>query len=224
MDHLIPSDALTQLPDAWRKRVTDVLALLPSCRLVICYGSHWGGIPRASSDYDVLTVGDQSLVHSAILQIRRTIRTIWPDVDWHWLSISAARANRLINPTLNWIMNTGYVLGDASLLGEPVPTPILSILGAAQDVMVELEDLQQWDDPWGDNGREYRQLAKRLVVLEQTLDGIADSRMLSQELESIMQSPDVEHLLMRRAQQVIAKAHHMTGNAGDRLLESMIHG
>ncbi|AEJ40873.1 hypothetical protein TPY_2713 [Sulfobacillus acidophilus TPY] len=90
--------------------------------------------------------------------------------------------------------------------------------------MVELEDLQQWDDPWGDDRREYRQLAKRLVVLEQTLSGIADSQKLSEEVQHIMESPDVENLLMRRTEQVIWQARHMTGNAGDRMLESIIHG
>lgn len=177
-----------------------------------------------SSDYDVLVIGDQSLTDQKIVELRRSVRTIWLDVDWRWLSIQGARANRLINPTLNWIIQTGCVLGDATLLGEPVPTPILSILGAAQDVMVELEDLQQWDDPWGDDRREYRQLAKRLVVLEQTLSGIADSQKLSEEVQHIMESPDVENLLMRRTEQVIWQARHMTGNAGDRMLESIIHG
>ncbi|AEW04667.1 hypothetical protein Sulac_1167 [Sulfobacillus acidophilus DSM 10332] len=224
MGQLVQSYELSKLPDAWRIRLTDVLALLPPCRIVICYGSQWGGIPRMSSDYDVLVIGDQSLTDQKIVELRRSVRTIWLDVDWRWLSIQGARANRLINPTLNWIIQTGCVLGDATLLGEPVPTPILSILGAAQDVMVELEDLQQWDDPWGDDRREYRQLAKRLVVLEQTLSGIADSQKLSEEVQHIMESPDVENLLMRRTEQVIWQARHMTGNAGDRMLESIIHG
>ncbi|PSR27153.1 MAG: hypothetical protein C7B47_08785 [Sulfobacillus thermosulfidooxidans] len=215
---------LNVLPQAWRIRLADVLALLPSCRIVICYGSRWNGIPRPSSDYDMMLIGDKPLRDQEIVELRRSIKTGWPDVDWHWLSIKGARANRLINPTLNWIMKTGYVLGDVTLLGEPVPTPILSVLGAAQDVMVELEDLQQWDDPWGDDGREYRQLAKRLVVLEQTLNGIANSQKLSREVQHIMESPDVGDLLKRRTEQVIWQARHSTANARDRMLESTVHG
>jgi hypothetical protein len=169
-------------------------------------------------------IGDHSLTNQEIVALRRSVRAIWPDVDWRWLSIKAARANRLINPTLNWIMQTGCVLGEVTLLGEAVPTPVLSILGAAQDVVVELEDLQTWDDPWAGNGREYRQLAKRLIVLEQTLNGIADSQELSREVQRIMASPDVQAVLLQRAEQIIRQARNSTANAGDRMLENSIHG
>lgn len=224
MGQLVDLEELQTLPDAWRTRLEGVLALVPTCRIIICYGSRWAGIPRPSSDYDMLMIGNESLVDQQIVELRRSVKAAWPDVDWRWLSVRGARANRLINPTLNWAIQTGCVLGDLTLLGEMVPIAIMSVLGAAQDVVAELEDLRQWDDPWGDDGREYRQLAKRLVVLEQTLNGIADSQKLSREVQRIMESPDVENLMVQRAEQVMRRARNSAANAGDRALEHAIHG
>lgn len=224
MGQLVHLNELKTLPNAWSTRLEGLLSLLPTCRIIICYGSRWAGIPCPSSDYDVLMIGDESLVDQRIVELRHSVKAVWSDVDWHWLSIRGAKANRLINPTLNWAIQTGCVLGDLTLLGEMVPIPIMSVLGAAQDVMTELEDLRQWDDPWGDNGREYRQLAKRLVVLEQTLNGIADSQKLSTEVQRIMESPDVENFLVQRAEQVMRKARNSEANAGDYALEHAIHG
>ena len=224
MGQLVQLSELNALPDAWRTRLEDVIPLLPSCRIVICYGSRWAGIPRPSSDYDMLMIGDESLVDQQVVELRRSVKAVWPDIDWRWLSVRGARANRLINPTLNCAIQTGGVLGDLTLLGEMVPIPIVSILGAMQDVIAELEDLRQWDDPWGDDGREYRQLAKRLVVLEQTLVGIADGQKLSKEVQRIMESPDMENLLVQRAEQIMRRACNSAANAGDHALEYAIHG
>lgn len=224
MGQVVQLSELNALPDAWRTRLQDLLPLLPTCRIIICYGSRWAGIPRPSSDYDMLMIGDESLSDLQIVKLRSSVKAIWPDVDWRWLSIRGARANRLINPTLNWAIQTGCILGDLTLLGKTVPTPMMSVLGAAQDVLTELEDLRQWDDPWGDDGREYRQLAKRLVVLEQTLNGIVDSQQLSEEVLHIMESRNVENLLMQRVERVMRGARNAAANAGDRALEHTIHG
>ncbi|SMC01892.1 hypothetical protein SAMN00768000_0139 [Sulfobacillus thermosulfidooxidans DSM 9293] len=61
-------------------------------------------------------------------------------------------------------------------------------------------------------------------MLEQTLNGTANSQKLSREVQHIMESPDVGGLLKRRTEQVIWQARHSTANAGDRMLESTVHG
>ncbi|MCL6562460.1 MAG: hypothetical protein K6U87_05580 [Firmicutes bacterium] len=223
MGSQVEAEWIQGLPTAWRQRLESILPVVPAPHIIICYGSRWAGLPLPNSDYDVLMIGESTLSPGESAAVRRTIRRVAPDVDWRWLSLRGARANRLINPTLSWAMRTGKVLGHVDLLGEPVPVPVTSLRAAAEDILDDLEGLGRLDDPWAEEGKAYRQLAKRLVVLEQLLEDRPDARALSHEVTRIMEGGHPEQTIARRAERVIARTQALPLNAGDALLRRVVH-
>ena len=212
------------LPSDWKVRVEQLLSLMPSVRLILCYGSRWAGIATPESDYDMIVIGNKMLSLHDVAHLRRQVKQRLPDVDWHWLSVRGARANRLINPTLSWAMRTGYVVGDPHVLGPEVPVPISTLRSTAQDVLDDLNALHRLDDPWDGNGLAFRQLAKRVVVLDQILAGVANSLHLSREVQLIMQAGNPEQAIRMRAQAIIDQTVQIPPNAGDVAFHEAIHG
>lgn len=193
-------------------------------RLILCYGSRWAGIPSVESDFDVIVIGDETLSLRDVIHLRRQVQLRLPDVDLHWLSIRGDRANGLINPTLSWAMQSGYVVGDPQVLGTDVPVPISALRSAAQDVLDDLDALHRLDDPWDGNGSAFRQLVKRVVVLEQLLQEVTNAFRLSREVQLIMQTGSPEQVIRTRAQAVISQTVKIPPNAGDVAFHEAIHG
>lgn len=214
---------LQALPSPWRRRLERVAPLAPTPRIIVCFGSRWGGLPRPDSDYDVLMIGDSPLAPGELMAIHRAVRRAAPDVDWRWLSLRGAQAHRLIHPALSWALRPGHALGDVGLLGPQAPMPATSLRLAAQDILDDLEAVARLDDPWDEDGRAYRRVTKRLVVLEQLLDGEPDARALALEVAEIMAGAHPHAAIARRAERVIACTRALPLNAGDAPLRRAVH-
>lgn len=219
---------MSKVPFVWQARLARLLSCLPPARLIILYGSRWAGMPEPTSAYVVLVVGDDPMDPRVVKDLRFQMRQIVPDLHWNWLSVRGGRLASFINPEIPWAIHTGYLIGDASVFDTVLPVPAFTLLSSTLDIPDDLEALHRGDDEVDaagtdlDHTDDYRQLAKRLLILEQLAQGPCYAVKLACDVRRLMRSANVEVVLLQRAHRLADRLRHEPLNARDRAFQEFI--